>query len=330
MTVLVTGGAGYIGAHVVHALAARGEDVLVVDDLSTGVVGRVRDVPLVRLDLAAAGAASALAGAVAGMEVDAVIHLAAKKRVDESIVDPIRYFDQNIGGLVAVLEAVRAIGCRDLVFSSSAAVYGPSQDDVVEEGAPTRPMNPYGQTKLAGEWLAAAAAAATGALRACSLRYFNVAGAGSPALADVAAANLVPLVVDALRRGDRPRVFGTDHPTPDGTCLRDYVHVVDLAEAHLAALDGLRRNAASSVYNVGTGVGSSVREVVDAVAARLGADRGTEDLPRRAGDPSAVVADASRIAAELGWRARLGLEEIVDSAVDASDPVSSAAAAAST
>jgi UDP-glucose 4-epimerase len=313
VTVLVTGGAGYIGGHVVAALRARGDDVVVVDDLSAGDAARIGDVPLERIDLAGDGAATRLAGVMRDHAVDAVIHLAARKKVGESVELPVWYYEQNVGGLVTVLQAAAEAGVGRAVFSSTAAVYAQSETPV-DEDYPTAAPNPYGETKLVGEWMLRDQTVA-GGLRAISLRYFNVAGAASPELADTAESNIVPMVFAKLERGEPPQIFGDDYDTPDGTCVRDYVHVADVADAHLAALDSLAGDtAAYRVYNIGTGRGVSVREMVAAMTEISGRQIEPEVLPRRAGDPATVVADASRIGADLGWHARYELDEILASA----------------
>ena len=312
MRILVTGGSGYIGSHICRVLAERGDTAVIVDDFASGVRDRVAGMTAHELDLAEPGAATALAELMRDEEVEAVIHLAARKQVGESVARPLWYHRQNGGALTAVLEAMLATGVRDLVFSSSAAVYGDA-DGVVTEDSPTVPVNPYGETKLAGEWLAADVARAEG-LRVTSLRYFNVAGTGWPDLADTAVLNLVPMVLAELEAGRGPQIFGDDYPTADGTCLRDFVHVRDLADAHLAVLDALPRQAEPHrVYNVGTGVASSVREVVEGIRSRMADAPAAVTRPRRPGDPAAVVADVSRIADELGWRAQHDLDDILDS-----------------
>jgi UDP-glucose 4-epimerase len=317
VTVLVTGGAGYIGGHVVSALRARGDHVVVVDDLSAGRPERVGDVPLERIDLAAAGARDELADAMRRHQVTAVIHLAARKKVEESVQRPVWYFDENLGGLVSVLHAAEATGVSGVVFSSTAAVYGPAEEPVAEDGV-TAPVNPYGETKLVGEWMLRDLAAAS-SVRGIALRYFNVAGAATPELGDTADSNIVPMVYSRLEAGQRPLIFGDDYDTPDGTCVRDYVHVADVADAHLSALDALADETAAPyrVYNIGTGTGSSVRELVTRMIEISGSDLDPEIAPRRAGDPAVVVADAGRIRRELGWEARYGLDEMLRSAWEA-------------
>jgi len=313
MSVLVTGGAGYIGAHIVEALAGR--SVVVVDDLSTGSAERVVGVELVVADVAATGAADLLTQLMLDRQVEAVIHLAARKRVDESVARPLWYYQQNVAGLQNVIEAMTRVGLRRLVFSSSAAVYGETGAAQVKESEPTAPVNPYGRTKLIGEWLCRDLAVA-GALDVVALRYFNVAGAGRPELGDPAVMNLATMVIDRLGRGEAPVIYGDDYPTPDGTCIRDFIHVADLADAHRSALDSLYDGSLGGfrVFNVGTGQGASVRQVVDTLIGLSGLRVEPVVAPRRPGDPAAVVASAELIAEELGWRARSGVDAILASA----------------
>ncbi len=216
-----------------------------------------------------------------------------------------------------MLEACAAAGVDRVVFSSTAAVYGQSEEPVTER-SPTQPANPYGETKLTGEWLLNAQTVASG-MRGISLRYFNVAGAARPELADTAESNVVPMVFARLEKGEAPLIFGDDYDTPDGTCIRDYVHVADVADAHLVSLDALAAgdSPAYRVFNLGTGSGSSVRHLVEAMTRLAGSDIAPSIEPRRAGDPAIVVADPSLIAAELGWRAKAGLDEILSSAWEA-------------
>ncbi len=316
MKVLVTGGAGYIGSHVVRLLAERGDTVIVADDMSAGVSHRIAGFESLHLDLSAPGAQHALTEALDD-GVDAVIHLAARKKVGESVELPEWYFEQNVGGMAHLLGAMRTTGVTKLVFSSSAATYGMPDVPAVTEDTVCNPINPYGETKLIGEWMVANASRAWG-LRGANLRYFNVAGAGWPDLGDTAVANLVPIVFAALRAGTTPVVFGDDYSTPDGSCVRDYVHVHDLAAAHLAALDYLdTEERPHATFNVGTGTGSSVFEVLDTIRQVTGIDFPHEVSPRRAGDPPYLCADISRITNTLGWTTQYGLRDIIASAWDA-------------
>ncbi|MFJ7078234.1 UDP-glucose 4-epimerase GalE [Streptomyces sp. NPDC098781] len=312
MTWLITGGAGYIGAHVVRAMTEAGEHAVVFDDLSTGIADRVPDgVPLVvgsTLD------GERVARAIAAHRVTGVVHLAAKKQVGESVDLPLHYYRENVEGLRVLLEAVTAANVRSFVFSSSAAVYGMPDVDLVTEETPCVPMSPYGETKLAGEWLVRATGRATG-LSTASLRYFNVAGAATPQLADVGVYNLVPMVFEKLTENAPPRIFGDDYPTPDGTCIRDYIHVVDLAEAHVAAARALQASPGHALtLNIGRGEGVSVRDMIDQINAVTGYDRPPTVTPRRPGDPARVVASADRIATELGWKAKHDVRDMITSA----------------
>ncbi|MEV6668400.1 UDP-glucose 4-epimerase GalE [Streptomyces nigra] len=315
MTWLITGGAGYIGAHVVRAMTRAGERAVVYDDLSTGIADRVPDgVPLVvgsTLDR------ERVARALAAHRITGVVHLAAKKQVGESVDRPLLYYRENVEGLRVLLEAVTATShVRSFVLSSSAAVYGMPDVDLVTEETPCAPISPYGETKLAGEWLVRATGRATG-LSTASLRYFNVAGAAAPELADTGVFNIVPMVFEKLTQGEAPRIFGDDYPTPDGTCVRDYIHVVDLAEAHVAAARALQSSPGHSLtLNIGRGEGVSVREMIDLINAVTGYDRPPTVTPRRPGDPARVVASADRIATELGWKAKYDVRDMVTSAWD--------------
>lgn len=318
MTYLVTGGAGYIGSHVVHLLRQQGEQVVIVDDLSYGDPSRAGEFRLVELDVAAPQATEVLERVMREEKVDTVIHFAARKQVGESVEKPEWYYQQNIGGLANVLAAMRAAEVGHMIFSSSAAVYGMPDLDVVLEETPQNPINPYGRSKLIGEWVMADSARAWG-LRWTALRYFNVAGAASPELSDPAILNLVPMAFDRMERGLQPAIFGDDYPTPDGTCVRDYIHVADIADAHIAAARALHSDAPQKhhVYNVGTGLGSSVREVVEEIGRASGLDVTPEIQPRRAGDPARIVGDPSRIKEDLGWEAKYNLADIVKSGWEA-------------
>ncbi|MEE1830256.1 UDP-glucose 4-epimerase GalE [Streptomyces sp. SP17KL33] len=316
MTWLITGGAGYIGAHVVRAMLDAGEETVVYDDLSTGVAERVPEgVPL---EIGSTLDGEQLARVIRDRHVTGVVHLAAKKQVGESVELPLHYYQENVEGLRTLLSAVTDAGVASFVFSSSAAVYGmPSaarDGDLVTEETPCAPMSPYGETKLVGEWLVRATGRATG-LSTASLRYFNVAGAATPELADTGVFNLVPMVFEKLSEGAPPRIFGADYPTPDGTCVRDYIHVVDLAEAHVATARRLREAPGTDLtLNIGRGEGVSVREMIDRINALTGHDVPPVVVDRRPGDPARVVASADRIAAELGWKSRYGVEDMISSA----------------
>jgi UDP-glucose 4-epimerase len=314
---LVTGGAGYIGAHVVDALRAEGEPVVVIDDLSTGqrdragdaifVAGSILDEALVRRTLRE-------------HSVRGIIHVAAKKQVGESVADPVKYYRENVGGTTSLLAAAVDCGVESFVFSSSAATYGMPDTETVTEDIPASPISPYGTTKLIGEWAARDVAAASG-MRVISLRYFNVAGAGRPELGDQGVFNLIPLAFQALTAGEAPRIFGADYPTPDGTCIRDYIHVADVARAHVAALRSLTSGADAAasyrVLNIGRGEGSSVRQVLATVADVTRTDFEPVVGARRPGDPARIVASVERIRTELGWTASLDLRDMVASAWEA-------------
>ena len=314
MTWLITGGAGYIGSHVVRAMAQAGERVAVLDDISSGIPGRLpEDVPLVRgstLDR------ELLDRTFAELDITGVVHLAAKKQVGESVEQPLRYYRENVHGLTVLLEAVVAAGIGSFLFSSSAAVYGMPDVELVTEDTPCVPMNPYGETKLAGEWLVRAVGATHSVSTAC-LRYFNVAGATRPELADTGVFNIIPMMFERITHGEAPRIFGDDYPTPDGTCIRDYIHVEDLASAHLAVARRLaaRPGAGDLTVNIGTGQGVSVREMADLIAEVTGRREPAPVVgPRRPGDPAQVVGSTELITKELGWSPRHDVRAMVESA----------------
>ena len=313
-TVLVTGGAGYIGSHAVKALRAAGHSVVVFDDLSAGHAGAVEGTTLVVADVRDT---VAVRGALREHAVTAVMHFAALLSVGESMREPARYYDYNVRGSLSVLDAMVAEGVHEMVLSSTCAVYGDPQTTPIDEDHPTNPINAYGETKLAVERALGHYGRAYG-LRAIALRYFNAAGAdpaGELGEDHDPEIHLIPRAIEASRRGAPLQLFGDDYDTADGTCERDYVHVSDLAAAHLLALDGLATGAATRVYNVGTGRAHSVREVIGAVERATGCRVPTEAAPRRPGDPAVLYAAADRIGRQLGWRpAHASLDDVVGSA----------------
>jgi UDP-glucose 4-epimerase len=296
---------------VVRALVGDGQSVVALDDLSTGAADRVDPgatfVEGTLLDRAVVD------GVLREHAVTGVVHIAAKKQVGESVADPLLYYRENVSGLVTLLDACRAFDVDRFVFSSSAATYGLPDVDLVDEETVGVPLSPYGESKLVGEWLLRGCASAYG-MRVMSLRYFNVAGTGAPELGDVGVFNLIPLVFQALSRGERPKVFGADYPTPDGTCVRDYVHVADIADAHLAAARALDDGAQGATYNIGRGEGSSVLEVLRVVGDVTGLDVTPDIVERRPGDPARIVAAVDRIRAGLGFEATYDLPAMVESA----------------
>ncbi|HEX2258032.1 MAG TPA: UDP-glucose 4-epimerase GalE [Afifellaceae bacterium] len=317
MAVLVTGGAGYIGSHMVLALLDAGEEVVVIDDLSTGFAGAVP--PEARLVEGVVADRRLVERLAREHRLDAIVHFAAATVVPESVADPLRYYRNNAGGTCALLEAAVRCGIGRFILSSTAAVYGTPETNPVGEDAPLRPMSPYGRSKAMAEAMLADAAAAHG-LSTMALRYFNVAGAdphGRAGQSTRAATHLIKVACEAaLGKRDRMAVFGTDYPTPDGTCIRDYIHVSDLVQAHLDALRHLEAGGESLVLNCGYGRGYSVLEIVAAVKRISGRDFAVRLEGRRAGDPVAVVAGAERIRRELGWRPRYDdLDIVVETAL---------------
>ncbi|MFF2273349.1 UDP-glucose 4-epimerase GalE [Agromyces sp. NPDC058136] len=315
MSWLVTGGAGYIGSHVVRAFASKGIDTVVFDDLSSGRRGFVAEgVPFVEGSILDG---RLLESALAEHDVHGVVHLAGYKYAGVSVQRPLHTYEQNVTGTAALLGAMEATGVSNLVFSSSAAVYGTPDVDLVTESTPKRPESPYGESKLIGEWLIADQARAT-ALAHTSLRYFNVVGSGTPEIFDVSPHNLFPLVFEALLDGRTPRINGDDYATPDGTCVRDYIHVADLAEAHVVAAERLAAGEpVEPVYNLGSGDGVSVGEIMRAVAEVTGIAFEPEIAPRRTGDPARIVASGELAARDLDWRMRHTLADMVRSAWEA-------------
>ena len=303
MTILVTGGAGYIGSHMVHELVDAGEPVVVLDNLSTGFRFLIPgSVPFV---VGSTGDRDLVAQTIARYGVTAIIHFAASIVVPESVADPLGYYGNNTMNTCTLLDAAIEAGVKQFIFSSTAAVYGNADTSPVREDAATLPISPYGTSKLMSEIMLKDTGKAHD-LRFVVLRYFNVAGADPKMRTGQATAGATHLIKVACEAalGKRPRidVYGTDYPTPDGTCIRDYVHVSDLARAHSAALAHLRRGGESATLNCGYGRGSSVLEVIDSVRRASGRDFPVEFCGRRAGDPAAVVANADRIRATLDWR----------------------------
>jgi UDP-glucose 4-epimerase len=315
-TILVTGGAGYIGSHTVLQLRARGERVVVLDDLSRGFRQAVLDTELV---VGKVGDREAVLNALRTHGVDTVMHFAAYTIVPESVAEPLKYYGNNTCSTRNLLECCVEAGVRNFVFSSTAAVYGIPAEGFASETTITAPINPYGTSKLMSEWMLRDVAASS-SLKYVALRYFNVAGSDTGGRVGQATPNATLLVKVAVEAavGKRPHVsiFGTDYPTPDGTGIRDYIHVEDLATAHLDALDYLREDGTSTVLNVGYGHGYSVRQVLESVERVSGKRLNVKEEPRRAGDPPALVAHADRIRAELGWKPRLDdLDTIVTTAL---------------
>jgi UDP-glucose 4-epimerase len=315
-TILVTGGAGYIGSHVVLQLRARGERVVVLDDLSRGFRQAVLDTPLI---VGKVGDREKVLEVLRTHGIDTVMHFAAYTIVPESVSEPLKYYGNNTCSTRNLVECCVEAGVRNFVFSSTAAVYGMPADGVAAETTATLPINPYGTSKLMSEWMLRDTAAAS-SMKYVALRYFNVAGSDTGCRVGQATPKATLLVKVACEAavGKRTHVsiFGTDYPTPDGTGIRDYIHVEDLATAHLDALDYLREDGTSTVLNVGYGHGYSVRQVIESVERVAGKRLTVREEPRRAGDPPALVASADRIRAELGWQPKLDdLDTIVNTAL---------------
>ena len=315
---ILTGGAGYIGSHIVCNSHFREHNLSVVDDLSSGYSERIP--PNTRIHTFSLQNLEALRKVFEVSNVCGVIHLAAKKRVGESVERPDYYWQENVVGLQNLLDVMLEHGVRNLVFSSSASVYGQpkvASGALITEETKCEPINPYGETKLEGERLARKFAEEHG-FKVAALRYFNVAGAGRNDLGDRFTYNLIPIVFDAIDRGEQPIVFGDDYDTPDGSCIRDYVHVQDLADAHMAALELVENSEPGfQAINIGTGIGASVFEVIDMVSEVTGKSIEPRIVDRRQGDPASLVADVSKAKAVLGWESKYDLRDIVTSAWEA-------------
>ncbi|MDR0960469.1 MAG: UDP-glucose 4-epimerase GalE [Propionibacteriaceae bacterium] len=313
---LVTGGAGYIGAHVVRALAAEGLEPVVFDDLSSGkpefvpaavpfVQGTILDYDLILETLKM-------------HEIAGIIHAAGFKYAGVSVQQPVHTYEQNVTGTLNLVKAARDAGVRNFVFSSSASVYGTPKEAVVTEQTATGPESPYGESKLIGEWILRDEAVADPQFRHVNLRYFNVVGSGTTEVYDASPHNLFPLVIEALLAGRTPQINGDDYPTPDGTCVRDYVHVADLAHSHVAAAKALAAGTKLEVaYNLGSGDGMSVRQIMDGFARVTGIDFTPIIQPRRPGDPARIVAEGKLAARDLEWQMRYSVDDMVRTAWEA-------------
>ena len=315
MAILIIGGAGYIGSHTARILADRGHEAVVFDSLELGHREAVAGLPLVVADYANK---DALDRAIKEHGVDAVMHFGAYASVGDSVADPARYYENNIGGGLVILRAMLDNGVKHMIFSSSAATYGEPEVIPIPEDHPQKTTNPYGETKLMYERILRDYDAAYG-LKSVSLRYFNAAGAdpeGRLGEDHDPEQHLIPLVIDAaLGRRESVKIFGTDWDTPDGTCLRDFIHIVDLADAHIRALDYLRAGGRTTAYNLGNSQGHTVRQVIEAVERVTGRKVNAVPAPRRPGDPARLVASCERIKAELGWTPRYpDIETIIEHA----------------
>lgn len=314
MNVFVTGGAGYVGSHCVRRLVEAGHGVTVYDNLCAGHRAAVPDgVEFVHADL---GDREKLSSAMA-KGFDAVMHFAAFLDVGESVKKPLKYYQNNVSNTIGLLEIMRDCDVKRFVFSSTCATYGEPKEAPITENMPQAPINPYGHTKLAMEWALSDCAVAWG-LGSCALRYFNASGAsadGSIGEDHNPEIHLIPVVLQvALEQRNQVSIFGKDYPTPDGTCIRDYIHVEDLAEAHLLALENIHPGVFDA-YNVGTGIGTSVRQLIEAARKVTGHEIPAADAPRRPGDPPQLLADPSKIKAQLGWRPKYTeIEAIVETA----------------
>jgi UDP-glucose 4-epimerase len=315
MSWMVTGGAGYIGAHVVRAFEQVGLDVVVVDDLSSGHRQFVHDgIPFVQGSVVDT---DLMERTMREHDVEGVVHLAGFKYAGVSVQRPLHTYTQNVTGTVNLLEAMERTGADKIVFSSSAATFGTPDVDLVTEQTETHPESPYGESKLIGEWVIRDQGRARG-LRHTSLRYFNVVGSGTEDLYDTSPHNLFPIVFERLLAGGRPVIYGNDYDTPDGTCVRDYVHVSDLADSHVVAAQRLTAGEElEPVYNLGSGVGYSVAQIMATIRTVTGIEFDPEIAPRRPGDPARIVATGEAATRDLAWEMRHDLEDMVRSAWEA-------------
>ena len=314
-TILVAGGAGYIGSHMVALLVKRGYEVVVADNLRTGHWQSVKGAR--RLYVGDLRDAAFLNRVFGENHIDGVINFAAFSLVGESVTDPLKYYENNVEGAVSLLSAMRAHGVDKIVFSSTAATYGEPEKQPIEESDRTEPTNPYGATKLAIENMLKWCDRAYG-IHYVALRYFNAAGSDTEAGIGEdhdPESHLIPLVMKtALGQRDHIGIYGEDYPTPDGTCVRDYIHVKDLAQAHLLALEYLARGGESDVFNLGSGNGYSVRQIIETARRITGREIRATAEPRRGGDPSVLIASSKKAAERLGWHPALGLDQIVSDA----------------
>ncbi|MFM1953470.1 MAG: UDP-glucose 4-epimerase [Actinomycetota bacterium] len=311
----MTGGAGYIGSHVVRELLNATIPVVVLDNLVTGVRSFVPDsVPFVEADLLDT---EAVEETLREERITGVIHIAGFKFAGISVEKPVHTYEQNVTAMMSLLRAMESAGVKKIVFSSSSSVYGNAASGLVTEDHPFNPTSPYGESKVIGEWMLRNQGVAEDMVHT-SLRYFNVVGSGSPDLPDVSPYNLFSMVFAALEEGRVPQIFGTDYDTPDGTCVRDYIHVADLAAAHVAAARRMDRGEKiEPAYNLGSGTGTSVAEIMTAIAAVTGQDFSPVAAPRRAGDPARVVASGELAARDIEWRMTHSLESMISTAWEA-------------
>lgn len=308
-TILVTGGAGYIGSHTTKALLQRGYDVVIFDSLELGHAAVLNYLPGVRFVRGDIGDATAVAEAIHAHNVDSVIHFAAYASVPESVAQPVKYYQNNIVKTLTLLDVLTATKVKHLLFSSSAATFGETKYIPIDEAHPQFPTNPYGQTKLDAEHILHWYDVAFG-LKSISLRYFCAAGAdpdGELGEDHKPETHMIPLTLfAALSKRSDVKIFGTDYPTPDGTCIRDYIHVTDLAAAHVLGLEALKSGADTTAYNLGNGLGYSVRQVIETGRAVTGKPIPAVESPRRPGDPAQLVASSDKIRRELGWEPKFG------------------------